>query len=85
MIQCGAETTVTTTTQSMNAIHVLLLQGKKNAVDTLKVGIKEETFMSWFPSREKECCRHFKGKNKGGDIHVAKGKKNIVDTLKVGI
>jgi len=36
LIQCGAETKVTTTTQSMTAIHVLLLQGKKNAVDTLK-------------------------------------------------
>ena len=37
LIQCGAETKVRTTTQSMTALHVLLLQGKKNAVDTLKV------------------------------------------------
>jgi len=36
LIQCGAETKVRTTTQSMTALHVLLLQGKKNAVDTLK-------------------------------------------------
>ena len=46
------------------------VQGKKNPVDTLKVGIKEETFMSWFRSREEESSRHFKGRNKGGDIYV---------------
>ncbi|XP_023338966.1 ankyrin-3 [Eurytemora carolleeae] len=36
LIQCGAETTVRTSTQLMTALHVLLLQGKKSAVDTLQ-------------------------------------------------
>jgi len=36
LIQCGAETTVRTSTQLMTALHVLLLQGKKSAVETLQ-------------------------------------------------
>lgn len=36
LIQCGATTTVRTTTQMMTALHVLLLQGKKSAEDTLQ-------------------------------------------------
>ena len=36
LIQCGAVTTVKTTTQLMTALHVLLLQGKKSAEDTLQ-------------------------------------------------
>ena len=42
LIQCGAETTVRTSTQLMTALHVLLLQGKKSAVDTLQVNQKGE-------------------------------------------
>ena len=37
LIQCGAVTTVRTSTQQMTALHVLLLQGKKSAEDTLQV------------------------------------------------
>ena len=37
LIQCGAETTVRTSTQLMTALHVVLLQGKKSAEDTLQV------------------------------------------------
>lgn len=36
LIQCGAETTVRTSTQQMTALHVVLLQGKKTAEDTLQ-------------------------------------------------
>jgi len=36
LIQCGAETTVKTSTQLMTALHVVLLQGKKSAEDTLQ-------------------------------------------------
>jgi len=36
LIQCGATTTVRTSTQLMTALHVLLLQGKKSAEDTLQ-------------------------------------------------
>ncbi len=36
LIQCGAETTVRTSTQQMTALHVVLLQGKKSAEDTLQ-------------------------------------------------
>ncbi|XP_040583761.1 uncharacterized protein [Lepeophtheirus salmonis] len=36
LIQCGAETTVRTPTQLMTALHVVLLQGKKTAEDTLQ-------------------------------------------------
>lgn len=36
LIQCGAETTVRTSTQLMTALHVVLLQGKKSAEDTLQ-------------------------------------------------
>jgi len=36
LIQCGAETTVRTSTQLMTALHVLLLQGKKSATETLQ-------------------------------------------------
>ena len=36
MIQCGAETQVRTSTQQMTALHVVLLQGKKSAEDTLQ-------------------------------------------------
>merc|ERR1711953_593723 len=36
LIQCGAETTVRTSTQLMTALHVVLLLGKKTAEDTLQ-------------------------------------------------
>lgn len=36
LIQCGAETTVRTSTQQMTALHVVLLEGKKTAEDTLQ-------------------------------------------------
>lgn len=36
LIQCGAETTVRTSTQQMTALHVVLLQGKKTAEDTMQ-------------------------------------------------
>jgi len=36
LIQCGAQTTVRTSTQLMTALHVVLLQGKKSAEDTLQ-------------------------------------------------
>ena len=36
LIQCGATTTAKTSTQLMTALHVLLLQGRKSAEDTLQ-------------------------------------------------
>lgn len=36
LIQCGADTTVKTSIQQMTALHVVLLQGKKTAEDTLQ-------------------------------------------------
>ena len=57
LIQCGAETTVRTTTQSMTALHVLLLQGKKNADDTLKVlfkgALKKKNKQGWGAGRSR--------------------------------
>ncbi|KAK3851936.1 hypothetical protein Pcinc_041448 [Petrolisthes cinctipes] len=37
LIQCGADTTVRTTTQQMTALHVVFLLGKKTAEDTLEM------------------------------------------------